>query len=136
MSSKKFNPGQRQLWRISTDLCEYAILYENIKYHRHISKYVYLTYKTWPHNLEWPLTILTQHECNYGKSAHFLNYPLSVHISHVHVCRVCPSHPMTQQNNAKGGTQLMAQYVPKCETPCAPNANTYISVHNSQGMAT
>ena len=27
---KKFNPGQRQLQRIGTNLCEYAILYEHI----------------------------------------------------------------------------------------------------------
>ena len=81
MPSKKFNPGQKQLWRIGTDLCEYAILYENIKYHTHTSKYVYLIYKTWPHNLEWPLTILTQHECNYSKSAYF--FKLSIKCSHI-----------------------------------------------------
>ena len=72
MPNKNFNPRQRQLRRIGIDLCEYAILYEHIKYHTHASKYAYLNYKTWTHDLEWPLTILTQHKCNYGKSAHFL----------------------------------------------------------------
>ena len=103
MPSKKFNHTQRQLQRIGTDVCDYAILYEQIKYHTHASKYVYLTYKAWPHNLEWPLTILAQHECNYGKVAHF---KLLIKCSHI-TCTCMYGLPLTPHDptkNAKGGT--------------------------------
>ena len=46
MPSKKFNHTQMQLQRIGTDVCDFAILYEQIKYHTHASKYVYLNVHT------------------------------------------------------------------------------------------
>ena len=57
----------------------------------------------------------------------FLNYPLNVHISYVHICRCCPSPSMTKQKCQGWNliqTRLKSQYVTKCETACAPNANS------------
>ena len=36
------------------------------------------------------------------QSSTFSNYPLNIHISHVHVCSGCPSCLMAQQKNVKG----------------------------------
>ena len=54
-------------WNI---LCKYVIWYEHITYHRNTHTYVYLTHKTWPHNLECIVIILIQCQSNYGDSAH------------------------------------------------------------------
>ena len=51
-------------------ICKYVIWYQHIRYHRNTHTYVYLTHKTWPHNLECIVIILTQCQSNYGDLAH------------------------------------------------------------------
>ena len=63
------NPRQSQLQRTKAYLCKYVMWYEHINI-RHTYTYVYLTHKTWQHNLECLVIILTQCQSNYYKSSH------------------------------------------------------------------
>ena len=78
MHTHKFECPAKNLTLDKGNYGESAQIYVNMQssmntyniIHTHVDM---CTYKTWLHNLEWPVTILTEHKFNYGKLAHFQN---------------------------------------------------------------